>query len=162
MRTKKIRNDNYFKLSNDILLFSIIITLLDTLSFFSIFYFCDLYFHFFIFLLIFLLFFLLGLVAKEVLKKYTNTVKGNGYRYIVIFMCMNRNSVNIHFYSISILVYYQVLMAMYLFHLFSIVFCFCCSAVPILKITVDQRKIWNHTPLRFYKKKKPKYNISIL
>ena len=101
MCTKKIINDNYFKIANDILLFSIIITLLDTLSFFSIFYFCDLYFYFFIFLLIFLflLFFFLGLevVAKEVLKKYTNTVKGNGYRYIVIFMCMNRNSVNIHF-----------------------------------------------------------------
>ena len=57
MCTKKIINDNYFKIANDILLFSIIITLLDTLSFFSIFYFCDLYFYFFIFLLIFLLFF---------------------------------------------------------------------------------------------------------
>ena len=52
MCTKKIINDNYFKIANDILLFSIIITLLDTLSFFSIFYFCDLYlfyFYFFIF-----------------------------------------------------------------------------------------------------------------
>ena len=64
---------------------------------------------------------------------------------------MNRNSVNIHFYSISILVYYQVLMTMYLFHLFSIVFCFC-GTLPIKNITVDQRKIWNHTPSDFTKK----------
>ncbi len=133
MCTKKIINDNYFKIANDILLFSIIITLLDTLSFFSIFYFCDLYlFYFYFFSIIFLLFLghathllhLLWCAFWPCCKKVRNIVKGNGYRYIVIFMCMNRNSVNIHFYSISILVYYQVLMTMYLFHLFSIVFCF--------------------------------------
>ena len=57
MCTKKIINDNYFKIANDILLFSIIITLLDTLSFFSIFYFCDLYLFYFSFCNIFFIIF---------------------------------------------------------------------------------------------------------